>query len=105
MAACQHWLEHEIDLVKPGVVLALGATAAAALLGRRVAVMSERGRWLVRPDGLKVLVALHPAALLRMDAEVRDAAYTAWLGDLQTALESSASTLENADIKNTALTG
>ena len=98
MAACQHWLEHEIELVKPGGILALGATAAAALLGRRVAVMSERGQWFTRPDGLRVLVTLHPAALLRMDADIRDAAYAAWLVDLKTALESGTSTsaLENA---------
>ena len=96
--ACQHWLEREIELVKPGGILALGATAAAALLGRRVAVMSERGQWFVRPDGLRVLVTLHPAALLRMDADIRDAAYSDWLVDLKMALESGTSTsiLENA---------
>jgi len=85
-AACAHWLETEIVLVRPRVALALGATAAASLLGRHVAVMSERGQWFVRPDGLRVLVTLHPAALLRMEPQVRDAAYADWLHDLKLAL-------------------
>ena len=81
-AACLHWLESELALVQPAAVIALGATAARALLGRHVAVMSERGRWFSRADGLRVLVTLHPSALLRMDASERDAAFDAWLADL-----------------------
>jgi uracil-DNA glycosylase len=81
-AACLHWLESEIDLVKPEAVIALGATAASSLLGRKVAVMSERGQWFSRSDGLRVLVTLHPAALLRAPQEQQAAAYAAWLSDL-----------------------
>ncbi len=84
-AACAHWLESEIDLVRPEAVIALGATAASSLLGRRVAVMSERGQWFARPDGLRVLVTLHPAALLRTPPEHQAAAYEAWLKDLREA--------------------
>ena len=84
-AACAHWLESEIDLVKPEAVIALGATAAASLLGRHVAVMSERGQWLTRADGLRVLVTLHPAALLRTPPEFQAQAYSAWLDDLRQA--------------------
>ena len=82
VAACLNWLESEIDLVKPEAVIVLGATAASSLLGRRVAVMSERGQWFSRADGLRMLVTLHPAALLRMPPEQHAAAYTAWLDDL-----------------------
>jgi DNA polymerase len=64
--ACRQWLEEEIALVRPGALVALGGTAARALLGRPVAVLSERGQWLERHDGLRVLVTLHPSALLRM---------------------------------------
>jgi DNA polymerase len=72
--ACAHWLEQEIALVQPRAIVALGATAARSLLQRPVAVMSERGRWHDRPDGLPVLVTLHPSALLRMPpAEQADA--------------------------------
>lgn len=87
MAACRQWLESEIELVKPEAVVALGATAAASLLGRPVAVMSERGQWFVRDDGLPVLVTLHPAALLRADPEQHADAYRAWLDDLRKADE------------------
>ena len=84
-AACAHWLESEIDLVKPEAVIALGATAAASLLGRHVAVMSERGQWCTRADGLRVLVTLHPAALLRTPPEFQAQAYADWLDDLRQA--------------------
>ena len=84
-AACLHWLESEIDLVKPEAVIALGATAATSLLGRKVAVMSERGQWFTRADGLRVLVTLHPAALLRMPQEHQAQAYVAWLSDMSQA--------------------
>lgn len=82
-AACAHWLEAEIERVQPQALVALGATAARSLLGRQVAVLSERGQWLQgRPDGRPVLVTLHPSALLRMQPEERDAAYARWLEDL-----------------------
>ncbi|MBV9891933.1 MAG: UdgX family uracil-DNA binding protein [Rhizobacter sp.] len=84
-AACLHWLESEIELVRPEALVALGATAARQLIGSAVPVMRERGHWLKRGDGLRVLVTLHPSALLRTDPEDRDAAYAAWLGDLRAA--------------------
>jgi len=81
--ACGHWLEGEIALVRPQALVALGATAARQLLGRAVPVTAERGRWRVRDDGRRVLVTLHPAALLRMEPAHFDAAYAAWLADLR----------------------
>ena len=84
-AACLHWLEAELALVQPGAVIALGATAARALLGRSVAVTSERGRWFTRDDGLRVLVTLHPSALLRMDAGEHEVNFERWLTDLRQA--------------------
>jgi uracil-DNA glycosylase len=68
--------------VKPEAVIALGGTSASSLLGRSVAVMSERGQWTKRADGLNVLVTLHPAALLRTAPEQQATAYSAWLADL-----------------------
>ena len=84
-AACLHWLESEMAQVRPQAVLALGATAARAVLGRAVAVMSERGQWHTGPRGERVLVTLHPSALLRGDPAHRDEAYAAWLDDLSKA--------------------
>lgn len=86
-AACLHWLEEEIGLVEPRAAIALGATAARSLMRRSVAVTRERGRWLRRDDDLRVLVTLHPSALLRMRGEEREAAYEQWLGDLRHAGE------------------
>jgi len=80
--ACHHWLEDEIAAVRPQALVALGGTAARALLGRAVKVMSERGHWLPREDGLPVLVTLHPSALLRGDPAEREQALRRWIEDL-----------------------
>lgn len=81
--ACRHWLEDEIRLVRPAALVALGATAARALLGSDVSVTRDRGRWITRPeDKLPVLVTLHPSALLRMAQPDLDAAWDAWVADL-----------------------
>ncbi|QFZ86839.1 UdgX family uracil-DNA binding protein [Variovorax paradoxus] len=85
--ACLQWLEGEIGLVRPGALLALGGVAARSLLGRHVAVTRERGQWLAREDGLRVLITLHPSALLRGDPAQREAAWAAWLKDLAVASE------------------
>ncbi len=82
-AACLHWLETEIALVDPQALIALGATAARQLMGQAVAVTRARGQWQKRADGRRVLITLHPSALLRMEAEDKDDAYAAWLADLR----------------------
>ena len=84
-AACLHWLESEIALVDPTALVALGATAARQLMGRTVGVTRERGQWLRRADGRRVLITLHPSALLRMEPEDKAAAWAAWLADLRKA--------------------
>lgn len=85
IAACHHWLDDEIALVKPAALVALGATAARSLLGGAVPVTANRGRWLPGPGGLEVLVTLHPSALLRVDAEQREPAFQAFVEDLRQA--------------------
>jgi uracil-DNA glycosylase len=95
-AACLHWLESEIELVDPAALVALGATAARQLMGTAVAVTRERGQWLRRKDGRRVLITLHPSALLRMEPEDKAAAYAAWLGDLRQAAAHFKSSDENA---------
>ncbi|HTQ36088.1 MAG TPA: UdgX family uracil-DNA binding protein [Steroidobacteraceae bacterium] len=87
-AACLHWLEDEIALVKPAAIVALGAHAARSLVGAAVAVTRLRGRWMVRADGVPVLITLHPSALLRIrEAGGRTAAFTAFVRDLRGALQ------------------
>jgi DNA polymerase len=83
--ACLPWLESELAIVQPEAVVALGGTAARALLGRAVPVLAHRGRWLPRADGLPVLVTLHPSALLRLRGQDREAAFMQWLADLRAA--------------------
>jgi DNA polymerase len=86
--ACAHWLDSEISLVRPQALVALGATAARALLGRPVAVQAERGAWVhERADGLPVFVTLHPSALLRLPDGERAEAYERWRADLARARE------------------
>lgn len=79
------WLDRELAPVQPKAVVALGATAARALAGRPVAVMRERGTWLESPDGLPILVTLHPSALLRGPPAEREQAFERWLDDLKNA--------------------
>jgi uracil-DNA glycosylase family protein len=83
--ACVHWLQGEIDAVRPAGIVALGGTAARSLLGRPVKVLGERGRWTDRPDGIPVLVTLHPSALLRGEPEQREREFERWVADLRVA--------------------
>ena len=85
--ACAPWLEQEIATVDPGAIVAQGATAARAVLGHAVPVLANRGQWLAREDGRRVLITLHPSALLRDRGPDRDAAIAAWIEDLRRAGE------------------
>ena len=64
--ACRWWLDAERRLLKPKVVLALGATAGLAVLGRKPAVMRERGAPLALTDGGTAMLTVHPSYLLRL---------------------------------------
>ena len=86
---CRGWLERELGALPARRLVALGATAAQALLGTRIAIGEQRGRWLPRPDGREVLITWHPAALLRMPATEREAAFEQWVEDLRTVAGSS----------------
>ena len=83
--ACAHWLQGEIDAIEPAGIIALGGTAARSLLGRPVKVLAERGRWAKRPDGIRVLVTLHPSALLRGEPADRQREFERWVADLKVA--------------------
>lgn len=84
--ACRWWLDHERRLVQPRLILALGATAGSALLGRKPAVQTERGRIMTAPDGARILLTAHPAYLLRLpDAEARAREQVQFREDIKTA--------------------
>ena len=67
--ACRWWLDAERSLVKPRVILTLGATAALGVTGRKTTVMQERGQARAQPDGSTLLMTVHPAYLLRLPDE------------------------------------
>ena len=64
--ACRWWLEHERELIKPPVTVALGATAARSLFGKVVTIGKLRGEPQELADGSECWVTMHPSALLRM---------------------------------------
>jgi probable DNA metabolism protein len=67
--ACRWWLEAERALVRPQLTVALGASAAQALLGRRVTIGRERGRIAELPQGGALWITVHPSYLLRLPDE------------------------------------
>lgn len=88
--ACHPWLEAEMRVVRPLVIVALGATAGRALLGRDVRVGAERGRVLDTPGPLtgdaRVLLTSHPSAVIRLRGKDGfDEAFDALVADLTTA--------------------
>ncbi|WP_127142354.1 UdgX family uracil-DNA binding protein [Pelagibacterium montanilacus] len=86
IAACRFWLEKEMALVRPRVVLALGASAAQALLGRTVTISKVRGKPLALPDGTPLMVAVHPSYILRLpDPAAAEAARAGLVADLAAA--------------------
>src|SRR5437016_6353902 len=64
--ACKPWLEAEIAVVKPELVVCLGATAAQALLGKRFSVLRQRGEVLTSSIAPRVMATVHPSSLLRV---------------------------------------
>ena len=79
---CRWWLEAERRLVAPRVVLALGASAARAMLGRTVSLAKERGRPMPLEDGSELWITAHPSYLLRLDGEARAAQEELFANDL-----------------------
>jgi DNA polymerase len=65
IAACLPWLEAELGLVKPKIVVCLGATAAQALLGKQFRVSRERGKLLPFTLAPQILATVHPSSILR----------------------------------------
>jgi DNA polymerase len=69
--ACRWWIEHERELIRPPVTVALGATAARSLLDKAVTISRVRGAPLKVEDGREVWVTVHPSFLLRIPEEDR----------------------------------
>jgi uracil-DNA glycosylase len=84
IAACRPWLETEIALVKPRLLVCLGATAAQALLGKSFKVSQQRGRFVDSPLAPRVTATVHPSSILRApDDESRRAEMARFVADLR----------------------
>lgn len=82
IAACRPWLDAELEVVKPRVLVCLGATAAQALLGRDFRVTKRRGEPVESELASLVIATVHPSSILRADD--RDAEMAAFVSDLKT---------------------
>jgi uracil-DNA glycosylase len=82
IAACFPWLEAELAVVKPNILVCLGATAAQALLGRQFRVTQHRGEPVASDLAPVVIATVHPSSILR--AEDRDAQFADFVSDLKT---------------------
>jgi len=90
IAACRPWLEAEMRLVKPQLVVCLGSTAGQAFFGPSFRVTRERGKVLSSKLAPKVVATVHPSSLLRQpDEESREREYGRFVVDLRAAVKAS----------------
>ena len=80
---CRWWLESERAIVRPKLLLALGASAARGLLGKTVSIARVRGRPLALDDGSELWVTVHPSYLLRLRDEAKDEQERMFQADLR----------------------
>jgi len=84
--ACRPWLDAEIAVTRPRVIICLGATAAQSMLGNKFSVMRERGKFVPSPLVAHVMATVHPSSILRApDDESRREQKQAFIADLQVA--------------------
>lgn len=82
--ACRPWLDAEIGVTHPEVIVCLGATAAQALLGKEFSVMRDRGKFVPSPLAPYVMATVHPSSILRaQDDESRREQKEAFIADLR----------------------
>jgi uracil-DNA glycosylase family protein len=81
IAACRMWLDAELGVVAPRILVALGATAAQALYGKQFRVTRQRGVPVESPLAEIAIATIHPSAILRADD--RDAEYAGFVDDLK----------------------
>lgn len=86
--ACHQWLDRELALIRPALIVALGATAARAVFGRPTVIEKNRGHIIAGAQAKNaldadLLVTVHPSFLLRVPDEDRDEAYERFVADLK----------------------
>jgi DNA polymerase len=85
VAACSRWLRSEIELVRPAVLVCMGATAAKAMLGKGFRLTKHRGEMFDQPHGPTLTATLHPSAILRGPRERRREMLGGLVDDLRAA--------------------
>jgi uracil-DNA glycosylase len=83
MTACRPWLEAELAVIRPRVLVLLGATAAQTLLGREFRVTQHRGELLASDLAEAVTATVHPSSILRGEPAQREASFNAFVDDLK----------------------
>jgi uracil-DNA glycosylase family protein len=83
IAACRPWLEAELEVIQPRVLVCLGATAAQALLGRDFRVSRQRGELVESGLAENVIATVHPSSILRAEDETREIEYRELVRDLE----------------------
>jgi len=83
IVACHPWLEAEIQVLQPAVIVCLGATAAQSLLGADFRVTQHRGELIMQDDGRSYIATVHPSSILRADPETRDEEMRKFIADLK----------------------
>jgi uracil-DNA glycosylase len=84
--ACRQWYERELAVIKPALVVAMGATSAQSVFGKITPINKNRGRLIDLDDGIKALVTVHPSYLLRLpDADAKAREYERFVDDLKIA--------------------
>jgi uracil-DNA glycosylase len=84
LRACRPWLDAELEVVQPRVLVCLGAVAAQALLGSKIKVTKDRGKPLESELAPVVVVTIHPSSILReRDEPAREQAFQAFVADLE----------------------
>ncbi|MGC4031316.1 MAG: UdgX family uracil-DNA binding protein [Tepidisphaeraceae bacterium] len=88
MAACKPWLLAELDIIKPNILVMLGATAAQTLVGRHFRLTQSRGEWFQTDHAPHCLATFHPSAILRSpDAEMLERNKAFFRDDLEKVAE------------------
>jgi DNA polymerase len=88
ISACHVWLEGELARERPAVIVTLGATALAAVHGRRITIKQARAQAIADPNGTPIVATYHPSAILRApDHEAREELRATLLADLRRAVQ------------------
>lgn len=83
--ACKPWLQAELEILRPEVIVCLGATAAYAMLGKAVGVAKERGKFRKSEEAAPIFITIHPSAIYRQrDQGEREKEYLHFVADMKT---------------------